>query len=192
MLAVKIVVTGPFNAGKSEFIRTVSDFKAVSTERKTSQVSEMVKGTTTVAMDFGRISIDDDLVLYLYGTPGQKRFDFMWQVLSEGMLGFIVVVDSTSPHTFREARLILDTFRTYAPTPFLVAANKQDCAQAWGLEEMRTALRLESKIKLLPCMAVDLQTVKKILLELLYTILEEIGAGVELHQPVESRVACLP
>ncbi len=58
--------------------------------------------------------------------PGQKRFDFMWEILSEGMLGFIVMVDSTRPETFREARSILETFRAYAPTPYVVAANKQD------------------------------------------------------------------
>ena len=68
-------------------------------------------------MDFGRITGDEDLVLYLFGTPGQKRFDFMWEILSEGMLGFIVMVDSTRPETFREARSILETFRAYAPTP---------------------------------------------------------------------------
>ena len=84
-------------------------------------------------MDFGRITVDDDLVLYLFGTPGQKRFDFMWEILSEGMLGFVVMVDSTRPETFREARSILETFRAYAPTPYVVAANKQDREDAWEI-----------------------------------------------------------
>jgi signal recognition particle receptor subunit beta len=92
MQTVKMVVTGPFNAGKTEFIRSVSEIDVVSTERKISSVAERVKETTTVAMDFGRITVDDDLVLYLFGTPGQKRFDFMWEILSEGMLGFVVMV----------------------------------------------------------------------------------------------------
>ncbi len=96
--------------------------------------AERVKETTTVAMDFGRITVDDDLVLYLFGTPGQKRFDFMWEILSEGMLGFVVMVDSTRPETFREARSILETFRAYAPTPYVVAANKQDQEDAWEHE----------------------------------------------------------
>ena len=111
MQTVKIVVTGPFNSGKTEFIRSVSEIDVVSTERKISSEVERVKESTTVAMDFGRITVDDDLVLYLFGTPGQKRFDFMWEILSEGMLGFIVMVDSTRPETFREARRILETFR---------------------------------------------------------------------------------
>ena len=108
MQTVKMVVTGPFSAGKTEFIQSVSEIDVVATERKISNAAERsVKEATTVAMDFGRITVDEDLVLYLFGTPGQKRFDFMWEILSEGMLGFIVMVDSTRPETFREARSIL-------------------------------------------------------------------------------------
>jgi len=173
MQTVKMVVTGPFNAGKTEFIQSVSEIDVVSTERRISSEAEKVKQTTTVAMDFGRITVDDDLVLYLFGTPGQRRFDFMWEILSEGMLGFIVMVDSTRPETFREARNILETFRAYAPTPYVVAANKQDKEEAWDIEDMRIALRLDPKIKFLPCVATDKETVKTVLLELLYSILAE-------------------
>ena len=123
-------------------------------------------------MDFGRITVDQDLVLYLFGTPGQKRFDFMWEILSEGMLGFVVVVDSTRPETFREARSILDTFRGYASTPYVVAANKQDQEDAWTPEDLRIALKVDSRVKLLPCVAHDKESVKNVLLELLYAILE--------------------
>lgn len=174
MQTVKMVVTGPFNSGKTEFIRSISEIDVVSTERKITSLPERVKNTTTVAMDFGRITVDEDLVLYLFGTPGQKRFDFMWEILSDGMLGFIVMVDSTRPETFREARYILETFRAYAPTPYVVAANKQDLRDAWDLEDMRIALRLDSNVKLLSCVANDREKVKNVLLELLYTILEEI------------------
>lgn len=173
MQTVKIVVTGPFNSGKTEFIRSVSEIDVVSTERKISSEMEKVKETTTVAMDFGRITVDDDLVLYLFGTPGQRRFDFMWEILSEGMLGFIVMVDSTRPETFREARSILETFRAYAPTPYVVTANKQDKSDAWDLDDMRVALRLDPNIKLLPCIATRKESVKSALLELLYGILAE-------------------
>jgi uncharacterized protein len=177
MQTVKMVVTGPFNSGKTEFIQSVSEINVVSTERKISAESERVKDTTTVAMDFGRITVDQDLVLYLFGTPGQKRFDFMWEILSEGMLGFIVMVDSTRPETFREARSILETFRAYAPTPYVVAANKQDLPDAWDLEDIRLALRLSQKVKLLPCVATKKDKVKSVLLELLYSILAEMEAG---------------
>jgi small GTP-binding protein len=178
MQTVKMVITGPFSAGKTEFIRSVSEIDVVSTERKISSASEMlVKEATTVAMDFGRITVDDDLVLYLFGTPGQRRFDFMWEILSEGMLGFIVMVDSTRPETFREARSILETFHAYAPTPYVVAANKQDMKDAWDIEDMRHVLRLDSNVKLISCVAPDRDSVKAILLELLYSILSEMENG---------------
>ena len=179
MQTVKMVVTGPFDSGKTEFISSVSEIDVVSTERRISSEIEKVKETTTVAMDFGRITVDDNLILFLFGTPGQKRFDFMWEILSEGMLGFVVMVDSARPETFREARSILETFHAYAPTPYVVAANKQDLEDAWEVDDMRIALRLSSNIKLLPCIATEKETVKKILLELLYSILEEMkGIGV--------------
>jgi small GTP-binding protein len=167
-----MVVTGPFNAGKTEFISSVSEIEVVSTERQITDETSQTKAQTTVAMDFGRITVDEDLVLYLFGTPGQKRFDFMWEILSEGMLGFVVLVDSVRPETFREARRILDIFRTYATTPYVVAANKQDLEDAWSPEDLRIALRVRPDVKLLPCVATDKESVKGILIELLYTILD--------------------
>jgi small GTP-binding protein len=177
MQTVKMVVTGPFNAGKTEYIQTVSEIDVVSTEKKITSEAEMIKSQTTVAMDFGRITVDDDLVLYLFGTPGQKRFDFMWEILSEGMLGFIVMVDSTRPETFREARSILETFRAYAPTPYIVAANKQDLDDAWDVEDMRIALRLDPSVKLLPCISLERGSVKDTLLELLQVIVAELDGA---------------
>lgn len=169
-----MVITGPFSAGKTEFISTVSEIDVVSTERRITSSAEKVKETTTVAMDFGRITVDDDLVLYLFGTPGQRRFDFMWEILSEGMLGFIIMVDSTKPETFREAKRILETFESYAATPFVVAANKQDKEDAWEPEDLRIILRLNPKVKVLPCVALNKESVKNVLLELLYSILEQL------------------
>jgi uncharacterized protein len=172
---VKMVVTGPFSSGKTEFIRAISEIDVVETNRTiTSGAEKAVKSETTVAMDFGRITVDDDLVLLLFGTPGQRRFDFMWEILAEGMLGFIVMVDSTRPETYREAKDILDTFRAYAPTPFVVAANKQDLKDAWSIEDMRIVLRLDENVKLLPCVASDKDSVKEVLLQLLYSILDEL------------------
>lgn len=175
MQTVKMVITGPFSSGKTEFIRSISEIEVVSTEKGISDdtAESRVKDNTTVAMDFGRITVDDDLVLYLFGTPGQRRFDFMWEILAEGMLGFVVMVDSAKPETFREAKSILETFRAYAPTPYVVAANKQDHPDAWDAEDLRIALRIEEDVKLLPCVAKDKESVKTVLLELLYSILEE-------------------
>src|SRR6187551_3486477 len=93
--AVKIVVTGPFSAGKTTLIRTISEITVLSTEKDISDHTRSRKAETTVATDFGRITIDRDLVLYLFGTPGQDRFDFMWEILGEGMLGYILLIDSS-------------------------------------------------------------------------------------------------
>lgn len=174
MQAVKMVITGPFNSGKTAFISSVSEIDVVSTERRITSAAEQVKEMTTVAMDFGRITVGSDLVLYLFGTPGQRRFDFMWEILSEGMLGFVVMVDSTKPETFREARRILETFESYAGTPFVVAANKQDQEDAWEPEDLRIILRLPETVKVLHCVATEKESVKSVLLELLYSVLERI------------------
>lgn len=173
MQSVKMVVTGPYAAGKTEFISSVSEIRVVSTERKATRPSEVAtKEMTTVAMDFGRITVDEELVLYLFGTPGQRRFDFMWEILSEGMLGFVVMIDSTKPETFREAKRILRTFQQYAHTPYVVAANKQDLQDAWEPGDIGIVLRLNSDVKVLPCNALNKESVKNILLELLYSILD--------------------
>lgn len=172
MQTVKMVITGPFSAGKTEFIQSVSEIDVVSTERKITDFTRTVKENTTVAMDFGRITIDEDLVLYLFGTPGQKRFDFMWEILSEGMLGFVVMVDATKSETFREAQEIIQIFRGYSNTPFVIAANKQDMSDAWTPDDLRIVLGLHPTIKVLPCVAKDKESVKRVLLELLYSILE--------------------
>src|SRR6266540_4347743 len=137
-----MVISGAVNAGKTEFIKAISEIEVVSTERRATDDTKLIKKETTVAMDFGRIAIADDLVLHLFGTPGQKRFDFMWEILSEGMLGLVILVDSTRPETFRETNRIIDFFVSYRDTPYVVAANKQDKPNAWAPDELRLALGL--------------------------------------------------
>ncbi|NWF78673.1 MAG: ATP/GTP-binding protein [Chloroflexi bacterium] len=172
MQTVKMVISGAVNAGKTEFIRSISEIEVVSTERRATDDTRMIKKETTVAMDFGRIAIGNDLVLHLFGTPGQKRFDFMWEILSEGMLGLVILVDSTRPETFRETNRIIDFFISYRDTAYVIAANKQDRPNAWSPEELRLALRKPPHVKVLPCVASDRESVKNVLLELLYVIQE--------------------
>ncbi len=173
MQTVKMVISGAVNAGKTEFIKTISEIEVVSTERRATDDIKLLKKETTVAMDFGRIAIDGETVLHLYGTPGQKRFDFMWEILSEGMLGLVIVVDSTRPETFRETNRIIDFFISYRVTPYVVAANMQDKPNAWSPEELRLALRLPAHVKVLPCQANDRDSVKGVLLELLDVIYQQ-------------------
>lgn len=172
MQTVKMLVTGALASGKSEFIKTISETDVVSTERKTTDEASLVKKETTVAMDFGRIVIGNDLVLHLFGTPGQKRFDFMWQMLSQGMLGMVVLVDSTRPDTFRETGRIIEFFTASRKAPYIVACNKQDLPDAWTPEDIRHSLRLSDNVKIVPCVALDPRQVRSVLLELLYTVLE--------------------
>jgi signal recognition particle receptor subunit beta/pimeloyl-ACP methyl ester carboxylesterase len=168
---LKIVIGGPFNAGKSQFVQTISEIAVVSTERRVTDGARVIEGgikeRTTVAMDFGRARLLDDRVLHLYGTPGQKRFDFMWAALARGMKGLVILVDSTSPATFRAAREIVDFFEIHHTTPYVVVANKQDLGGAWAPEELRLALRLPPEVKVLPCVATDRASVQGVLDELL-------------------------
>lgn len=133
---IKIVVAGPFAAGKTQFINTVSEIKTVKTERRTQTIVERnVKEYTTVAMDFGKIRIDDEHELYLFGTPGQSRFDFMWEILGEGALGMIILVDSTDPSTFHEARKIINFFQSRFPVPMVLVQTNRTCL-THGLQRM--------------------------------------------------------
>lgn len=175
MQSVKVVVTGPFNAGKTTFIKAVSEITVLSTERQVSDTSGEGGGETTVAMDFGRITVSDDVVLYLFGTPGQARFSFMWETLSEGMLGFVLLVDTTEPQTFADAKEMIDFFTQMSDVPFVVAANKVDADDTETIRQVRTDLELTDQIPLLPVDARDKDAVKAVLLGLLYEILESMG-----------------
>ncbi len=175
MQSVKVVVTGPFNAGKTTFIKAVSEITVLSTERQVSDISGEGGGETTVAMDFGRITVSDDVVLYLFGTPGQARFSFMWETLSEGMLGFVLLVDATEPQTFADAKEMIDFFTNMSDVPFVVAANKVDAEDTETIRRVRTDLELADRIPLLPVDAREKDSVKAVLLGLLYEILESMG-----------------
>ncbi len=166
---IKVVIAGPFAAGKTQFINTVSEIKTVKTERRTQHLGEnQVKDYTTVAMDFGKIRIDDEHELYIFGTPGQFRFDFMWEILGEGALGIIILVDSTDPTTFHEARKIINFFQSRFPVPMVVGANKQDLPNAWSPEDVRIALDIDEEegIPVIPVSAIDKESVKNALLTL--------------------------
>ena len=175
MQSVKVVVTGPFNAGKTTFIKSVSEITVLSTERQVSDVSSEGSGETTVAMDFGRITVSDDVVLYLFGTPGQERFSFMWETLSEGMLGFVLLVDATAEDSVSDARNMIEFFRDMSDVPFVVAANKVAADDLDALRKVRSDLGIDESVPLLPVDARDKDSVKAVLLGLLYRILESMG-----------------
>lgn len=172
MQSVKIVVTGPFNAGKTTFIKSVSEITVLSTERQISDTSGEGDGETTVAMDFGRITVSDDVVLYLFGTPGQARFSFMWETLSEGMLGFVLLVDASDPGSFEDARQMISFFTEMSDVPYVIAANKLDGDDSDGVAQIREQLALTDAAPLIAVNARSKDSVKEALLGLLYEILE--------------------
>jgi small GTP-binding protein len=168
--AVKIVVTGPFAAGKTTLIRTISEITVLSTERGITDDTRTRKADTTVAMDFGRITIDRDLVLYLFGTPGQERFDFMWEILGEGMLGYVLLVDWSRPDALEEATPILAAFRKMARVPFVVGLNRAESLPDQDEVRVREFLGLDDDVPVLPCDVTDRESVKTVLLALLYSV----------------------
>ncbi len=172
--AVKIVVTGPFSAGKTTLIRTISEITVLSTEKDITDSTRSRKAETTVAMDFGRITIDRDLVLYLFGTPGQDRFDFMWEILGEGMLGYILLIDSSREDSLDEAVGILAAFRKMARVPFVVALNRAVGLEPSDEDRIRSVLQLHDDVPVVPCDATDRESVKAVLLALLYSVVDHI------------------
>jgi uncharacterized protein len=168
--AVKIVVTGPLAAGKTTLIRTISEITVLSTEHNLTDETRSVKAQTTVGMDFGRITIDRELVLFLFGTSGQDRFDFIWEILGEGMLGYVLLVDGTQEETVSAAVPVLAAFRRMASVPFVVAVNRaghlDPAAEAW----LRETLDLAPEVPVIPCDATERSSVKAVLLALLYAV----------------------
>ncbi|MBK9945412.1 MAG: ATP/GTP-binding protein [Kouleothrix sp.] len=171
MQAVKVVITGAYAAGKTNFIRSISDIDPVTTEYEVTGAEERaLKKETTVALDFGKIAVSDEVVLFLFGTPGQERFDFMWDVLTEGCMGYIVMVDSCRPAHLLETQRLMAHFAAITPAPFVVAANKQDDPAALPLSYIRKRLQLPLEIPVLPCIATDRESVKSILMALIMHI----------------------
>ncbi|MBT2403196.1 MULTISPECIES: ATP/GTP-binding protein [unclassified Streptomyces] len=153
--AVKVVIVGGFGVGKTTLVGSVSEIRPLTTEETMTQAGVGVddtvgverKSSTTVAMDFGRISINEELVLYLFGTPGQERFWFLWHGLFEGALGAVVLVDT------RRLEVSFDVIGRLEErgVPFVVAVNSFPDAPEHPVEELRAALDLPASVPLVLC-----------------------------------------
>ena len=172
----KIVVTGPFNSGKTQFIRTISDIDVVATERRITTEDRGIKAETTVAMDYGRVALNGE-TLYLYGTPGQTRFDFMREILSSEMDAFIVLVDASDPPSFPEAADLIEQFENILPVPYLVVANKMDLDNTANLAQVRRGTQAGPNITVMPCVATQKSSVRQVLLQMIELLKRESAAS---------------
>ena len=174
---LKIVVTGPFAAGKTTLIKTISEVAIVGTDRGITDDTRSVKARTTVALDFGRLTFADDLTLFLFGTPGQRRFEVMWEILSEGMIGFVLLVNAADERSVEEAAHILETFKEYADVPYAVGVTHLDVAPAPAgetLDAVRARLDLPDHVLVTACDPRGKGDVKDVLVHILFAVLDRL------------------
>jgi uncharacterized protein len=180
-VTIKILIAGGFGAGKTTLVTSVSEIRPLRTEEELSEPSILVdaldgveqKTTTTVAMDFGRITVRDDLVVYLFGTPGQHRFWFMWDELALGALGAVVMADT---------RRLADSFPSVdyferSGLPFVVAVNCFDGAKRFRPEAVRAALDLNPGVPVVLCDARHRSSCRDVLVTLVEYAIRLLGAS---------------
>ncbi|GAA4205397.1 GTP-binding protein [Actinocatenispora rupis] len=181
--AIKILIAGGFGAGKTTMVGSVSEIEPLRTEEVITAESVGIddlagveeKTTTTVAMDFGRITLNDGLVLYLFGTPGQDRFWFMWDELSLGAVGAVVLADT---RRLADCFPSIDYFEQRG-TPFIVAVNCFDGAKQYRTEDVRIALDLDDHVPVLLCDARKRESSKSVLITLVEYVLQRFSGELE-------------
>jgi len=174
-IPVKILISGGFGVGKTTTVGALSEIAPLTTEAPMTSVAAGIdnagagsqKTTTTVAMDFGRVTIDESIILYMFGTPGQDRFGFMWNDLADGALGGIVLVD---PSRLDDCFVALDYFEKIK-LPYVVAVNQFAGRASMTLEELRHAVNVDPDVPVVGIDARSREQVKTVVLTLLHRIL---------------------
>jgi len=175
----KIIFTGPVGAGKTTAITSISDVPTVMTEESASDETKHLKDSTTVAMDYGAIILKDATRINLYGTPGQKRFDFMWEILTNGGIGLLLFIDGSDTEALNNLKFFISSFHKFIEkTSVVVGITKQDELKNYELKDFRNALGPGQPI--IPIFEVDARDKKDIALmveTLLYTIDPKLTLG---------------
>lgn len=137
----KIIFSGPVGAGKTTAIASISDIEPVTTEEVATDETKDKKELTTVAMDYGRIRLDNGEVLHLYGTPGQQRFDFMWELLTEGSIGIVIMLDDANPAPLDDLKQFISAFRNYIDEhAVVIGITRMELGEGLKIEEYRAVL----------------------------------------------------
>jgi signal recognition particle receptor subunit beta len=172
MRSAKIIVTGPGRAGTTTFIRSLSEIAVLSTERKLGHPAEQGRGEATVSLDFGRVTINRDLVLYLFGTPGDEPNSLTEGPLAEGPIGLIVTLDASRPRSIEGAAEIVAFLEENADVPYVVAANRLAQGDEHRLSAVRAAVHAPKDVPVVACEVTERESAKRVVLALIDRILD--------------------
>lgn len=177
MAELKFIFTGTPGAGKTTAISSLSDYPPVSTDMMTTDELHDIKAETTVAMDFGEFTLENGEKVFLYGTPGQERFRYMWEILVKGGLGLIVLIDNTRPDPRSDLKMYLENFREFIEqTGAVIAITRTDLSSEPSIEEYQETLSEMNFV--LPIMQADPRHKDDVLM-----LLDMLMSVVELNQP---------
>jgi len=172
MRSAKIIVTGPVRAGTTTLIRSLSEIAVMSTERKLGPGSGNGRGEATVALDFGRVTIGRDLVVYLFGTPGEEPESLAAGPLAEGPIGIILTVDASRPRSIEDCAEIVAFLEENSDAPYVIAANRLPQGDQARLDALRAAIAVPAEIPIIPCEVTQRESSKRVVMALIDRIIE--------------------